>query len=515
MFTDPYREASELAKQGKHAEGWKIINRLLTENPLDGRALVTGSYIMHLLGGYPQAYHLARSATQVLPEDSAGWTNLGHVASSMWLTDEAERSYKRALKCARDKEHQKCLWINLSALYIDTGRFKEALALTDKILAIDPAHHDGLANQGFCRLALRDWRGWKGYHHTIGSEWRKKVQYTGEPEWDGSPGKTVVLYGDQGLGDEISFASMVPDAIDICNKVIIDCDARLEGLFRRSFPKARVYGTRTAQEGQWAKEDWQIDASLPLGQIGEFFRTTDESFPGTPYLTPDPDRVSMWKGLFAQKRKPVIGIAWTGGVPKTNSRNRRLGLKDFLPVFNAVDAHYVSLQYKDASTDLSAFHSECPGVDLKQYGFATLSNDYDDTAALIAACDQILCIQTAVAHTAGALGVPVIVLLPVATQWRYGDSHDSIPWYKSLRVIRQQRSGNWQQEILRAAKLLADIPRIPGAAGSDAREGGLRLGLDSLRADHLIDHKPYESKPSSGLRLRSDVQFGQELESGP
>ena len=278
MFTDPYRTAAELGKQGRYAYGWKIINKLLTDNPLDGRALVTGSYLMQSLGGLPQAYHLARSATQVLPEDSGGWTNLGHVASQMWLIDEAEKCYRKALKCARDKEHQICLWINLSALFIDNGRFTEAEALVRKVLEVDPAHHDALTNLGFCQLAQRNWEGWKGYRNTIGQPWRKKVQYKDEPEWDGSPGKVVALYGDQGLGDEISFASMVPDAIDICEKLIIDCDKRLEGLFRRSFPKARVYGTRTAEDGQWDKADWNIEASLPIGQIGEFLRTTDDSF---------------------------------------------------------------------------------------------------------------------------------------------------------------------------------------------------------------------------------------------
>lgn len=495
MLADPYRQAADLGEQGKLEHGWKIINKMLIENPLDGRALVTGSYLMRRLGALPSAYHLARAATQVLPNDSAGWTNLGHAAGEMWLTDESERCYKKAITLARDAEHIKILWLNLSALYIDNGKFAEAEELTAKILKVDPSHKNALANLGFCQLAQRNWSGWKNYHHTIGSEWRTKIQYDQEPEWDGSPGKTVALYGDQGLGDEISFASMVPDAVGICKKVIIDCDARLEGLFRRSFPSAKVYGTRTAKEGTWAREDWQIDASLPLGQIGEFFRLKDESFPGTPYLVPDPDRVAMWKGLFKQKGKPCIGIAWTGGIPKTNARNRRLMLRDFLPVFNAVDAHYVSLQYKE-STDLAAFHAEHPGVDLKEYAFATLSKDYDDTAALIASLDYVLCIQTAVAHTAGALGVPVTVLLPVATQWRYGESHDRIPWYNSLRVIRQRKSGKWEREIERAAReLSAHFPGVSAATAAAARGGQLRECFTVLCPDGVPNNQSNGGHP--------------------
>jgi hypothetical protein len=332
------------------------------------------------------------------------------------------------------------------------------------------------------------------------------VQYAGEPEWDGTKGKNVVLYADQGLGDEISFASMVPDAIKACRKVVIDCDDRLEGLFRRSFPQAKVYGTRKAKDGKWAKEDWQIDASLPLGQIGEFFRTSADDFLGTPYLVPCPARVAMWEGLWAKKGKPVIGIAWTGGSPKTNARNRRIALEDFLPVFRKVDAHFVSLQYKDASDEIAAFKAKHKWVDLEQYKWGTLTNDYDDTAALIASLDYVLCIQTAVAHTAGALGVPVSVMVPVATQWRYGSGHDSIPWYECLRVIRQQKHGSWSGEIERVSRELKSyFQRVPRRTAADARAApGLRDGGRHLRGNGLARREPDGSDASAGLRMRSE-----------
>lgn len=515
-MSNPYQAAADLGEQGKLEAGWKIINRMLIENPLDVRALVTGSYIMRRLGALPQAYHLARSATQLWPKDSAAWTNLGHAASEMWLVEESERCYRTALGCCNgNTSHEKTLWLNLSALYLDNGRFEEAEALTRRILSVDPEHLNAQANLGFCQLALRNWDGWKGYRNTIGSDWRPKVQYKDEPEWDGTPGKTVALYGDQGLGDEISFASMIPDALDVCAKVIIDCDARLEGLFRRSFPKARVYGTRTAKEAKWDKADWTIDASLPLGQIGEYFRTTDESFPGTPYLIPCPDRVKMWKALFSQKGKPVIGIAWTGGVPKTNARNRRIALDDLLPLFRAIDAHWVSLQYKDSSDEIAAFRAK-HHIDLKQYAFGTLTKDYDDTAALIASLDYVVCIQTAVAHTAGALGTPVTVLVPEATQWRYGKSQDSIPWYESLRVVRQQKTGSWSHEIERTANELATyLGRVPPGTAKAAHDWKLRHSINRVCAGGISDRQSDVRDALIGLRLRGDVQSREESESRP
>ena len=472
---------------------------MLIDDPKDARALVAGSFIMRRMGHLPAAYHFGRSATQLWQSEFSCWLNLGHACDEMRLVHEAESCYRKAVKLAKSERDQKDIWLNLSAMYLDNGQFAEAEAITRKILEVDPDHIKAQGNLGFCLLAKRDWTGWKGYHHSIGSDWRPKAVYRDppEPEWDGSPGKTVAIYGDQGLGDEICSASMLPDAIAASKKVIIDCDDRLEGLFRRSFPQAKVYGTRRAKDGQWAKEDWQIDASLPIGQLGEYFRLSDDDFPGTPYLKPDPDRAGMWKALFAHKRKPVIGIAWTGGIPKTNARNRRLALADFLPVFNAIDAHYVSLQYKDASAEIDAFRRE-HRVDIKQYDYATLTKDYDDTAALIASLDYVLCIQTAVAHTAGALGTPVSVLLPVATQWRYGNTHDSIPWYDCLRVIRQEQTGHWEKEIERAAKELGTyFSRIPSGARTPPRDDRLRDDGREVRANGVGDHQQDADRASA------------------
>ena len=490
-MSDLYVKASTLADAQKFEDAWKITSRMLIDNPNDHRALVTGAFILKQMGHLPQSYHMNRTAVQLNANDWVSWANFGSVCALMCLHEEAERYYFKSLKLARKLDDQVLIWTNLCALYVDTGEFRKGEVMARKILEADPENKSAKANIGFCQLANRNWEGWKGYHLTIGSDWRTKVVYDNEPEWDGSPGKTVALYSDQGLGDEISFASVVPDAEKVCKKLILDCDKRLEGLFRRSFPGVKVYGTRGSGGAQWDKEDWEIDASLPLGQIGEFFRTKDADFPGTPYLIPCPDRRKMWQSVFMATGKPVIGIAWTGGVPKSNARNRRLGLEDFLPLFQTVDAHYVSLQYKDATDEIAAFLKKYPEVDLKQYTFGTLTKDYDDTAAMIAAMDHVVCIQTAVAHTAGALGTPVTVLVPVATQWRYGLSHDTVPWYGCLRVIRQEKSGSWRQEIGRASKELgAHFAGIYDRAGDPARDDGLRDQFRVICPDSVRSHQP-------------------------
>jgi hypothetical protein len=281
---------------------------------------------------------------------------------------------------------------------------------------------------------------------------------------------------------------MIPDAQEVCKKLIFDCDGRLAPLFQRSFPGVKVYGTRVKEE-KWAKEDWEMDASLPVGQCGEYFRRSDAEFPGIPYLVPCPIRTAQWKNHF--QGKPTVGIAWTGGKVRTNNRNRRLTLEQLLPVLS-LTARFVSLQYKDATEEIEAFKARNPECDLHEYPWATESFDYDDTAALVAACDCVITMQTAVAHTAGGLGVPVTVFVPLATSWRYGHQSESIPWYKSMKVIHQRVDGEWSEEIERVARELGSyLGRLSERTADPAREGRVWNSVHPVRPNGLGSREPY------------------------
>jgi hypothetical protein len=154
----------------------------------------------------------------------------------------------------------------------------------------------------------------------------------------------------------------------------------------------------------------------------------------------------MWKALWETKQKPVIGIAWTGGMRHTAAQYRQWTLDDLLPIFKAIDAHWVCLQYKDSEDEIRAFREQ-HDVDLVQYPYATLTDDYDDTAALVESLDRVISMQTAVVHLCGALGKRCDVFVPQTSQWRYGENFTSLPWYSSVNVIRQAVRGHWKNTI--------------------------------------------------------------------
>lgn len=461
--------ADELTKRGELDDAWAKVEPHLTENPDDALALGVASVILKKAKKLPVAYHMARRAAELAPEKFAAWHNLARIADELWLVSESERCHRKAIKCALNAKQKARALASLGALFINCGEFAKALPLCQQAVMADPELVIARANVGFCQLAAKNWaEGWENYAYSLGTDVRKRVQYKSEPQWDGTPDLRIAVYGEQGLGDEISFASMFPDAIAQCEKVVIDCDKRLVELFKRSFPKARVYGTRTEKHLAWETEDKDIHASAAMGSLGAFYRQSAESFPGTPYLVADPDRVEMWRALWAVKckpyRKPVIGIAWSGGMRHTGSKYRRWSLEELLPLFRAIDAHWVCLEYKDASAEIAAFKARHPEVDLVQYPFGTLTKDYDDTAALVASLDKVIAMQTAVVHLAGALGKDCLVFVAKTSQWRYGETGDSVPWYRSVKVFRQKKLGDWAPTIEEAAAQLGGVDEHRAAA---------------------------------------------------
>jgi tetratricopeptide (TPR) repeat protein len=447
-------KARALSEAGELDKAMGIAERYLFEDPNDIQALVVVTFVLRRARKLPQAYHIARRVTELEPNEAAGWINFGQVCNELMRQQDAERAYKRGLAVTKDPHFLSMLYTNLSALLIDMGRFAEGEQAAEASLKAKPESNPARSNLGFCQLARKDWAsGWQNYRKCLGTEARKKAIYRepAEAEWDGSEGKTVILYGEQGIGDEICFASMLPDAIRRAGKVILDIDERLANLFRRSFPQAKVYGTRNAKPGDepWAMEDRQFDCSLAIAQIGEFFRQKDSDFPAEPYLVPDPDRVTMWKALWASKGKPVIGVAWTGGIWQTGSKYRKLKLEQMLPIMQALDAHWVCLQYKDASREIAAFRKKHPDIDLVQYPFATLTNDYDDTAALVASLACVVSVPTAVVHLAGALGVLCLAMKSPHSCWKFTAG---LPFHPGVELI--EHVDNWDKTIRETSGLL-------------------------------------------------------------
>lgn len=493
--------AHKATEQQDWETAYDLAYKWVKTDPNDADALNIIAYIMLNTHKSAIAYPILKHITSIEPGNPLAWLNMGMAASDLWRYSEAKRSYRRGIDCARDDREKSMLCVNMASTMVDHGDFEGAEPYCEQAIALNPGSVKGQANLGFCQLAQRKWAdGWKNYRYCVDSEWRPLTQYNDEPLWDGEKG-VICIYSEQGLGDEISFGSMLPDMQKWCDenesRLIVDVNPRLEHLFKRSFPDMEIHGTRGVRQITWDPRD--IEYSLPMAQLGEYFRTKDEDFTGDDYLKADPDRVLQWKTLFESKGKPVIGLAWRGGIWKTGAKYRQLDLEQLLPVLESVDAHWVSLQYKPAGKEIEAFKAKHPHIDITEYSYGSLSNDYDDTVAMIAAMDHVIAMQTTVVHVAGGLGIPCWAFVPQSSQWRYGQEGEDFPWAKSVRIIRQNKRGEWADVMQRTGEELANLTRLPKATAGNARKqkNKLRNGGGKVRRKRRANDRLNGDRPSA------------------
>lgn len=353
---------------------------------------------------------------------------------------------------------------------VNKGHFGQAIEYANRALAENLEATDSKINRGMAYLALKRWReGWRDYNVNIGKE-KNRVEfiYGDEVRWDGSKGQDVVVYGEQGIGDEMSFASCLPDLIRDSKSVTIECDGRLEPLFQRSFPTTKVYGTRYKQTTpKWKETPPKFDARVALGQLPFFYRNKDSDFHGKPYLVPNPEMAMQWRTLLASLGdKPKIGLAWSGGIPKTGQKKRSVELETFGPLFKNFDAEWVSLQYKEIEVKEV---EDRYGVKIHDWHWGNRIFDYDQTVALISELDLVISVCTTVVHAAGGVGKECWCLVPRVPMWRYLQSGDWFPWAGSVKLLRQ-KGDQWPVSALlqRLKEKFGDRPRSEHRERSEA-----------------------------------------------
>jgi len=423
-----------LSETGQPDEALRVCSEMLNENPDNPAILYSAGRIFLEAERVGMAQTFLKRALEIAPNKSAIWNALGRCNQERFKIEEAERCFRKAIKIDPKEHHP---YTNMGLLFLNRCESDKAIEYCTKALELNPGDKDATLNRGLAYLQKRQWKeGWEGYSVNLGTtSHRKERIYGDEKRWNGEKGKTVVVYGEQGIGDELSFASCIPDLIRDSKKVVIETERRLVGLFKRSFPEADVYGTRYDNEIDWCS-DYQFDYRVPLGGLPMFYRNKDEDFPGTPYLVADPERIVQWKALLdSLGPEPKVGITWTGGIQKTGKQRRSFSLETLLPLLKE-KAHFVSLQYRDAP-EIQDFE-DMYGIKIHHWKHSVQTNDYDDTAALIQSLDLVISVTTAVIHLAGGLGKECWVLTPKHPMWRYGPNQPDYLWAKSVKLYRQK-----------------------------------------------------------------------------
>jgi hypothetical protein len=247
-------------------------------------------------------------------------------------------------------------------------------------------------------------------------------------------GKRVIVWGDQGLGDEIMAASCIPDLIADASSVTFDCHPRLRDIFTRSFG-IECTGTRKTSNLEWLRGR-QYDVSVPITTLMTIYRSNGE-WPGAPYLRAPAMKLAGDRSFMPYIKRP-IGVSWAGGVASTRAHVRSMELKSLEPLFLAKDAEWYSLQYHDSASNEVLRFEESHGVHVKHFPGILTAENYDRTAELVSGLDLVITVCTTVMHLAGAMGVPCWVMTPNRPPWVMGIEGDTLPMYRSVRLFRQR-----------------------------------------------------------------------------
>ncbi len=336
-------------------------------------------------------------------------------------------------------------WLNRGKALAQLNRYDEAIASYVRVLAIRKDHPDAHFNQALALLTQDEYQ--RGF---IEYEWRWRrtgmapQKSRGKPLWLGEyplARKAVLLHAEQGLGDTIQFARYVPALVAAGAQVVLEVQPELKALMARLDGAPRVIARGEAPP--------PFDAHCPLGSLPLALKTEPDTVPARiPYLSADGARLAKWSAEMGALPAPRIALAWSGNPNHDNDRNRSIALRRLVRFFEASPASFVSVQRDlrgDDAPVLAASGITHVGSELE---------DFTDTAAVLALCDLVVTVDSAVVHLAGAMGRPVFVLIPFAPDWRWTLSGESTPWYPTARLFRQTKPGDWDDVLSRVAAAL-------------------------------------------------------------
>ena len=437
--------AKMLLRLARLDEALASFQQALQSDPDNPDLLNNCGLLQRQLGRLGDALITFERALKVRPDFAEAFSNRGLVLHELDRFDEALADYDRALQI---KPELTDAHVNRGNALRELLRHEDALAAYQRALDIKPDLEAIYLNESLSRLVLGDLaRGWPRY------EWRWQTdqsvapvsQFT-QPIWLGKEsleGKTVLLHAEQGMGDTIQFCRYAKLVADGGAKVLLAVQAPLKPLLEDLEGVDRIIVP--------GEPPPPFDYHCPLLSLPLAFGTTLETIPrdrgylrvGGPRFDA---RLAAWRARLGAQDRPRIGLVWSGNANHKNDRNRSIALSGFARILSD-RARFVCLQNEIRAADATWLERR-PVIER----FDKELIDFAETAALIANLDLVISVDTSVAHLAAAMGKPVWLLLPFNPDWRWLLEREDSPWYESVRLFRQTRSGHWDDTLSRVGQ---------------------------------------------------------------
>jgi tetratricopeptide (TPR) repeat protein len=437
-------------RQGDAARGIGLLKRAIDVEPGLGIAHSNLALAYRDAEQLDEGLQAARSAVALKPRDARSRVILADLLTDAGDFDAAAHTLDEA--GALDPG-DRGLHLGRAKLHTAQGRLQEAEAELHVVLSAEPDEPEATGALGQLHLLTgRFESGWDLYEARLRSHTALPRQLP-QPVWQGEPldGRTLLVQAEQGLGDVIFFSGCLPDVQARAGHVVLETYPRLATLMQRSFPSATVVGRDVRDPDiTWLDALPPIDLRCHIASLPRWLRRKREAFtPHNGYLVADAARTeALRQRLAAEGQGPTIGIAWRGGLTRTARLQRSVPLEALLRALGPTGARLVNLQHGEVGEELAAA-SAATGVAVTHW--PELLTDQDSAAALTSALQGVVTVCQTQAHLTGALALPGCVLVPRHPNWRYGLDGPEVPWYPSLRLMRQSVGDDWLEPLQLAA----------------------------------------------------------------
>jgi tetratricopeptide (TPR) repeat protein len=444
-----------LKELGRLDEALASLDRALALKPGFAEAHSNRGNVLTELLRLDEALASQDRAVALMPDVADIHCNRGNTLQELNRLDEAVASFDRAIALKADHAEA---YSNRGNALRELGRLDAAIASFDRAIALTPDKAGMRYNKAMAALQAHDFRtGFDLYRDRWNSpDFEGHAPKTDVPGWDGGPPRgPLLLWAEQGIGDELFYASLL-SLLDFDRmQVTLAADRRLHPLFRRSFPGLTLVG-RQDTSGDFA-------AQAAIGDLGHLLGVDAAMISRRrhPYLLAGAERMAaLCAGNAVLNTGRVCGVSWRSGNRRMGGA-RSIGLGDLAPLLADSGFSAVNLQYGDVGPDVRAAREE-HALDIQVLKGLDVFNDLDGLAAAIALCDVVLTIDNVTAHLAGALGIPAIVLVPTGKgrYWYWGGERQSL-WYPSLSLVYQEQIGDWAPSLAEAGRLLRNLDAAP------------------------------------------------------
>jgi tetratricopeptide (TPR) repeat protein len=382
-------------------------------------------------------------AINIKPELAEVHISMGNALKSQGELNGAMECYNKAVKIKPDNAS---FHIAVGNALTDMGDSDAAIESYKQALKIKPNYADAYYNQSLAHIFLGEFElGWSLYEWRWEATGPEKILDISKPIWEPGRQQRVLLWPEQGIGDEVMFASLINDLYAACSKLIVWVDNRLIPIFRRSFSENIEFRSKTEP----VSED-EFDAHIAMGSLPLHFRPSLESFEfaSKGYLFPDQKKAASIRSDILQNAQEVlIGISWNSSSNLEGARKRTIALGNIVKALAKPNVKLVSLQYGNADTEIAGVKKDL-GIEVIQVSTVDNREDIDGLVAVMSACDEVVTIDNVTVHLAGAVGKETKLLLPYSCEWRWGRKRSKSYWYDSVRFYQQPEIGDWEAVLL-------------------------------------------------------------------